>query len=213
MYHDPFELCTYPNFLTQRKSNKGVKMSWQRGVKPKWVGISKWGSNSGKNLGGRPLDALFGACQHLSNLDLMKSKERFKYLCPKLGLCGWKESEEGQSWIARFQNKILRFFWKIYLENSSGAVKDVNSLRMHWEETVWQAWDMKLGESDKNLIWGVHQRGDLQLRDNGTLWQILETGKMNLKHTILHCQRNRITQFIGVPSMPLQQPSWFNALV
>ena len=62
--------CIFQIFYP-RKSNKGVKMSWQREVKPKWVGISKWGSDSGKNLWGRPLDALFGPCQHLSNLDLM----------------------------------------------------------------------------------------------------------------------------------------------
>ena len=62
--------CIFQIFYP-RKSNKGVKMSWQREVKPKWVGISKWGSDSGKNSGGRPLDALFGACQHLSNLDLI----------------------------------------------------------------------------------------------------------------------------------------------
>ena len=152
-----------------RKSNKGVKMSWQREVKPKWVGISKWGSDSGKNLWGRPLDALFGPCQHLSNLDLM-IKRKIKIFVSEIGsllLKGiWVELPRS---ITDFRKKYpdIQGIMCVEVEDVNAFSRDCMTGERYGIGWIWQELDLRSASKD------------LQLRDSGTVWQMLETGQKN----------------------------------
>ena len=131
-----------------------------------------------KNLGGRPLDALFGPCQHLSNLDLM-IKRKIQIFVSEIGTLRLKGI-----WV-ELLGSIIKFRQKRNLRErkNNGACKRCKfSSDASWRDCV-TGGRYEIGRiwQELDLSWACI-RASPTPTDNGTVWQILETGKIDLRH-------------------------------